>query len=79
MWLAQVGPPAISIDQIITFLGAGSPFAIMTVMWYLERTERIRLQGVVEGFLPTARSLARTSRALTRVMTGHADGGEGDQ
>lgn len=69
----------ISLDQMVTLLGAGSPFTIMLVMWYLERKERIRLQSVIEGFLPTARSLARTSRALTRVMTGHAEGGEGDQ
>lgn len=76
--LAQLAP-TVSLDQVFTLLGAASPFAIMTLMWYLERTERVRLQGVVEGFLPTARSLARTSRALTRVMTGNADGGEGDQ
>lgn len=69
----------ISLDQMVTLLGTGSPFTIMLVMWYLERKERIRLQSVIEGFLPTARSLARTSRALTRVMTGHAEGGEGDQ
>lgn len=69
----MTGTPGPSFDQIITLLGAGSPFSIMVLMWWLERKERIRLQGVVEGFLPTARSLARTSRALTKVM-GAPDG-----
>ena len=49
----------------------------MGIMWWYqrkayldERTERMRLQRVIEGFLPTAHSLARSNRALSKVIGG---------
>lgn len=68
----------ISLEQLLGLLGAGSPFTLMTVMWWLERKERIRLQGVVEGYLPTARSVVRVSKALRKVVEPDSDDdGEG--
>lgn len=63
---------AITLGQVMGWLGAtgavGTPLTMMTIMWWLERKERIRLQGIVEGFLPSARSLARSSKAMAKVF-----------
>lgn len=63
---------SLTLGQIIGWLAtagaASAPTVIMTIMWWLELRERRRLQGVVEGYLPTVRSLARTSRAVRKVV-----------
>lgn len=68
---------AITLGQILGWIGAagaaGLPLVIMTIMWWFELQERKRLQGVVEGFLPTARSIARSNRALTKVVAPDAE------
>lgn len=72
---AQVG--LVTIDQAIDIVSRAGPTGIMTLMWFLERKERIRQQNLVEGYLPTSRSIARTSRALRRVLDPDTDPEDG--
>lgn len=63
-----------TIEQVIDWMQKLGPGGIMAVMWYLERKERVRLQAVVESFLPVVEANARVNRALRRVVTGNEDG-----
>lgn len=56
--------------------GGSGVAAIMGVMWWLERKERIRLQRVLEGYLlPMAQNTQRVMRSMHKVIMG--DGEEG--
>lgn len=66
---------SITLEQIITWVGGGSSLTIMTIMWWRAEmrankaeNERIALQRLLLGFLPTARSMARTNRAISKVL-----------
>lgn len=59
-----------TIEQVIDWMQKLGPGGIMAVMWFLERKERVRLQGIVEGFLPIVAANARVNRALRRVVAG---------
>lgn len=65
-----------SIEQLIDWMQKLGPGGIMAVMWYLERKERVRLQNIIEGFLPVVEANARVNRALRRVVTGNGDSGD---
>lgn len=70
-----MGGPGPTLEQIIQLVGGGSAFSILAFGWWLEhrrflaeRRERLRVQALLEGYLPTARSLARSTKALSRVV-----------
>lgn len=71
---------AITLGQIIGWLGAAgaasAPTAIMTIMWWLERSERLRVQKMLEGFLPAARSINNTARGMIRAVAPDLDIGD---
>lgn len=72
LYLAQIDITAF-IDLVQKAGAAGA--AIMAVMWWLERKERIRLQRVLEGYLlPMAQTTQRVMRSMHKVITG--DDGE---
>lgn len=62
-----------TIEQVIDWMQKLGPGGIMAVMWYLERKERVRLQSIIESFLPVVEANARVNRALRRVVTGNGD------
>lgn len=57
-----------TIEQLLGVVqtaGAGTT-VIFAIMWWLERQERLRLQRVLEGFLPTIRNVLRSvNRAVS--------------
>lgn len=73
----------ITLGQILSWLGAAgagaAPTTIFAIMWWLERTERLRVQKLLEEFLPTARSINQTTRSVLRAVAPDLDidsGGE---
>lgn len=81
--LAQIG--TITLDQVFEWaqkLGIAGAFGVM--WWFerkeklVERRERMRLQGVVERYLPVAENSIRVSKAVTKAFgVGPEDGDEG--
>lgn len=65
-----------TIDQVLDWMQKLGPGGIMAVMWFLERKERVRLQTMLEGFLPVVQANARVNRALRRVVAGNGDGND---
>lgn len=71
LYLAQIDIAAF-VDLVQKAGAAGA--AIMAVMWWLERKERIRLQRVLEGYLlPMAQTTQRVMRSMHKVITGNDD------
>jgi len=63
-----------TVDQLLTVLtSAGAPGVLVLWLWS-ERKERLRLQRIIEGFLPLMTGTQRAMRNVTRVV-----GGDGDE
>lgn len=74
-YLARAQLDISAFVDIVQKGGAGGA-AIMAVMWWLERKERIRLQRVLEGYLlPMAQTTQRVMRSMHKVITGDDDDG----
>lgn len=59
-----------TIEQLLDLAQKLGPGGIFALMFFLERKERIRLQGIIESFLPVVEANARVNRALRRVVAG---------
>lgn len=67
-----------TIEMFVDWMQKLGPGGIFALMFYLERKERIRLQGIIESFLPVVEANARVNRALRRVVTGSEAPESGD-
>lgn len=59
-----------TIEQLVNLVQTAGPATIFALVWWLERQERLRLQRLLEGFLPTVRNLVRS---INDTLTGPRD------
>lgn len=71
MTLAQM--PGLSIDQFVGILTSGGGYAVMAVWLWSERKERLRLQRLLEQFLPLMAGTQRAMKNVSRVISGGED------
>ena len=64
-------------DQIIPWIERLGIAGVFALMWWferqeklIERKERMRMQAVVESFLPVMQATTRVQQALHRVVAG---------
>lgn len=55
----------IGMDQVYEAIRAFGIGGVFALMWWLERQERLRLQQLLEGFLPTA---TNAIKSFNRVL-----------
>lgn len=66
-----------SVEQLWGFVQQAGIGGVFALMWWMalkdrdrERNERLRLQGIIEGYLPVVQAQARVNSAMSRVVTG---------
>jgi hypothetical protein len=60
----------VTIEQLINIVTAGGPSAVLALWLWSERKERLRLQRVLESFLPLLAGTQRAMRSVNRVVSG---------
>lgn len=62
-----------TLEQILQVVTSAGPAGVLALWLFSERKERLRLQRIVEGFLPLMRGTERAMRNVNRVVTGDVD------
>lgn len=62
-----------TVDQLVAIIAnIGAPGVLIAWLWS-ERQERLRLQRIVEGFLPVLQGTQRAMQNVSRVVGGDGD------
>jgi hypothetical protein len=65
----------VTLDQLIGLVTQGGPAVILAAWLWSERRERMRLQRVLESFLPLIAGTQRALRSVNRVVSGEIEDG----
>lgn len=66
-----------NLEQVFPYIEKFGLWGVFALMWWLERKERVRLQGILEGYLPAFRESARVIRSVNKVLPGDGNNGDG--